>query len=114
MRILSGNTSICRSSGIFQMLIKFRLGSFPAEYKTITSVPPAMGSHRAGSPASRERTACRLPGETRLYSAGSALILQLFAALPTPPHRKSACNLCSGKDYLQVPLVSVPEQAPAV
>src|SRR6202521_2363751 len=112
MRILSGKTSICRSSAIFQMLINFRLGSFPAEYKTITSVPPAIGSHSAGSLASRERTACRSPGDTSLYSAGSALILQLFAALPSPPLRKSACNLCSGKDYPQVPLVCLPARAP--
>src|SRR6266478_6406823 len=112
MWILSGKASICRSSGILQMLIKFRLGSFPAAYKTITSVPPAIGSHWAGSPASKERTACRLPGETSMYSAGSALILQLFAALRSQPLRKSACNRCSGKDYLRVPLVYLPEQAP--
>src|SRR6267143_2137189 len=108
MRTLSGKTSICRSSGIFQMLINFRWGSFPAEYKTITSVPPAMGSHWAGSLANRERTPCRFPGDTNLYSAGSALILQLFA-LPRPPLRKSACNPCSGKDCPQAPLVSMLE-----
>src|SRR6266852_5769615 len=94
------------------MLIKFRLGSFPAEYKTITSVPPAMGSHCAGSPAISERTARKLPGETSLYSAGSALILQLFAALSSRPLRISACNPCSGKDSPRVPLVCLPAWAP--
>src|SRR5712692_4589654 len=94
------------------MLIKFRLGSFPAEYKTITSVPPAMGSHCAGSPAISERTARKLPGETSLYSAGSALILQLFAALSLPPLRISACNPCSGKDSPRALLVCLPAQAP--
>src|SRR5580692_3847283 len=102
MRILSGKTSICLSSEIFQMSINFRFGSFPAEYKTITSVPPAIGSHCAGSLASKETTACKLPGETSLYSEGSALILQLFASRPLPPLRKSACNPYSDRDYRQV------------
>src|SRR5881409_2512643 len=83
------------------MLITFRLGSFPAEYKTMTSVPPAMGSHCAGSAASRERAPCRLPGETSLYSDGSALIAQLFGAPPWPLLRKSACSQCSDKDFRQ-------------
>src|SRR6267378_2854862 len=71
-----------------------------------------MGSHWVGSPASKERAACRLPGDTSLYSAGSTLIFELFAALPSPPLRKSACNPCSGKDCPQVPLVSLPARAP--
>src|SRR5882762_2670950 len=71
-----------------------------------------MGSHWAGSPASKERAACRLPGDTSLYSAGSDLMFELFDALPSPPLRKSACNPCSGKDCLLVPLVCLPARAP--
>src|SRR6267143_3666279 len=72
-----------------------------------------MGSHWAGSPASKERAACRLPDDTSLYSLGSDLILQLFAAPLSPPLRKSACNPCSGKDYPLVLLVCLPARAPA-
>jgi hypothetical protein len=44
------------------MLTSFRAGSFPAAYWTITSVPPAIGSHTPGSFASSETITFKLPG----------------------------------------------------
>jgi hypothetical protein len=42
------------------MLTNFRAGSFPAAYCTMTSVPPAMGSHTPGSRASSDTVECKL------------------------------------------------------
>jgi hypothetical protein len=46
------------------MLTSFRAASFPAAYWTITSVPPAIGSHTPGSLANSEIIAFKLPGAT--------------------------------------------------
>ena len=52
------------------MLTSFRAGSLPAAYCTITSVPPAMGSHAPGSAASSDTTACKLAGRDQLIIGG--------------------------------------------
>src|SRR5277367_1456933 len=99
MRTPSAEISIRRSSGKFQMLTSLRAGSFPAEYCTITSVPPAIGSHSPGSCARRDNTAGRFGGATNSYSAGWALTLRLPDVRLAPRLQRFACSRCSGKDY---------------
>src|SRR5271170_4725697 len=80
------------------MLTSFRAGSFPAEYCTMTSVPPAMGSHAPGSRASSDNTPGNVHGETSSNSAGWALTLRLHDARLPPQLQRFACSPCSGKD----------------
>src|SRR5262245_25126849 len=81
------------------MLTSFRDESFPAAYCTITSVPPAMGSHLPGSLARRDTTACKLPSATRSYSAGLDFMTSPAGARLSPPLRRSAYIRCSGRDF---------------
>src|SRR4029077_11715466 len=83
------------------MLTSFLADSLPAEYCTITSVPPAMGSHRPGASAKSDNTAGKLPGATSSYSAGWALIWQHRRAQLQRRLRQSACTRCNGKDFPQ-------------
>src|SRR6202041_3692129 len=68
------------------------------EYWTITSVPPAMGSHTPGSRARSDSTAVNVPGATSLYSAGWALTLRLPDVRLLPRLQRFACIPCSGRD----------------
>src|SRR5260370_17102052 len=93
------------------MLTSFRAESLPAEYCTITSVPPAMGSHVPGTLAKSDNTAARLPGATSSYSAGCALIWQHRCAQLQRRLQQSAYIRCSGKDFLPTLPRSLPPSA---
>src|SRR5271156_3135835 len=93
--------SMCRNSGSPHRLTSLRAPSLPAPYCTITSVPPAIGSHTPGSRASSSSTLDSLPGATSSYSEGCALMslglsVQLQSVLPLRLLQKSAYSRCNG------------------
>ena len=117
------------------MLTNFRAGNFPAAYSTITSVPPAIGSHAPGSSANSETTACKRAGRNELVvpRIGPHVVVRRRAAsataskiciypvqrhrLPESPSRMSSivgagffCNSCKAARI--IPGVQIPHCAP--
>ena len=86
------------------MLTSFRAGSFPAAYCTITSVPPAMGSHLPGSCARSDSTAGKVAGSDQFVigGIGSHVEAPCACGLRRRP-RKFARSRCSGKDCRERP-----------
>ena len=99
IRISPADTSMRRSSGRFQMLRSFRAASVPAANWTITSVPPAIGSHSRGlCGQQRQRIAAEMPGATKFVIGG----IGFHGAAASRGFRYRLQNLCVSRAAAEI------------